>query len=132
MNTISEKNSQDFHVSTGAALAPADKVLTRVPSGTSAARHPAAPATADPPSQPGTPATPTDGSFPVTQPQPPVSAPPVHRYRKWLLLAGTVASLAVGGYFLFPWVHTALSTVSTDDAYVNGHVTLVAPAYPGR
>ncbi len=37
MNTISEKNSQDSHVSTGAALAPADKVLTRVPSGTSAA-----------------------------------------------------------------------------------------------
>ena len=36
MNTISEKNSQDSHVSTGATLAPADKVLTRVPSGTSA------------------------------------------------------------------------------------------------
>ena len=55
-----------------------------------------------------------------------------HRYRKWLLLAGTMAALAVGAYFLVPWVHTALSTVSTDDAYVNGHVTLVAPRVPGQ
>ena len=58
-------------------------------------------------------------------------APP-RRYRKWLLLAGTVAALAVGGYFLVPWVNTALSTVSTDDAYVNGHVTLVAPRVSGQ
>ena len=56
----------------------------------------------------------------------------MHRYRKWLLLAGAVAALAVGGYFLVPWVNTALSTVSTDDAYVNGHVTLVAPRVPGQ
>jgi membrane fusion protein (multidrug efflux system) len=47
-------------------------------------------------------------------------------------LAGTAAALAVGGYFLVPWVNTALSTVSTDDAYVNGHVTLVAPRVPGQ
>ena len=26
-----------------------------------------------------------------------------------------------------PWAISALGTVSTDDAYVNGHVTLVAP-----
>jgi membrane fusion protein (multidrug efflux system) len=96
-----------------------------VPSGTVAA-------TADPPSHPDAPATLADGSLPVTQPQPPVSAPPVHRSRKWLLWAGAVAALAVGGYFLVPWVHTALSTVSTDDAYVNGHVTLVAPRVPGQ
>jgi membrane fusion protein (multidrug efflux system) len=31
-----------------------------------------------------------------------------------------------------PWVVTALRTVSTDDAYVNGHVTLVAPRVPGQ
>ena len=30
-----------------------------------------------------------------------------------------------------PWLITAWSTVSTDDAYVNGHVTLVAPRVPG-
>ena len=136
MNTIAEKNSQDSHVSTGATLPPADKALTRVPSGTSAG-HPVDRVAADPPSHPDAPATPTDGSLPVTQPQPPVSAPPTrkrvpHHYRKWLLLAGTVAALAVGGYFLVLWVNTALSTVSTEDAYVNGHVTLVAPRVSGE
>src|SRR5208282_4067233 len=68
----------------------------------------------------------------VTQPQPPVTTPPVHRYRKWLVLAVTVAALAVGGYFLAPWVNTALNTVSTEDAYVNGHVTFVAPRVSGQ
>ena len=101
MKTIASKDSQDSHVSTGATPAPPDKVLTRVPNGTSAA-------TADPPPHPDAPATPTDSSPRVTQPQPPVTTPPVHRYRKWLLLAGTVAALAVGGYFLVPWVDTAL------------------------
>jgi membrane fusion protein (multidrug efflux system) len=47
-------------------------------------------------------------------------------------LAGTVAALVVGGYFLVPWVDTALNTVSTDDAYVNGHVTFVAPRVTGQ
>ncbi len=40
--------------------------------------------------------------------------------------------LAVCLYFLIPWVKIALNTVSTDDAYVNGHVTLVAPRVPGQ
>ena len=31
-----------------------------------------------------------------------------------------------------PWVVTAIRTVSTDDAYVNGHVTFVAPRVPGQ
>ena len=31
-----------------------------------------------------------------------------------------------------PWVVTAFTTVSTDDAYVNGHVTLVAPRVAGQ
>jgi membrane fusion protein, multidrug efflux system len=30
------------------------------------------------------------------------------------------------------WIHNALNTVSTDDAYVNGHVTFVAPRVPGQ
>jgi membrane fusion protein, multidrug efflux system len=58
--------------------------------------------------------------------------PPSHRRRKWFLLAGAVAGLAVGGYFLVPWVETALNTVSTDDAYVNGDVTFVAPRVAGQ
>ena len=43
-----------------------------------------------------------------------------------------MAGLAVGGYLLKPAVETALNTVSTDDAYVNGHVTLVAPRVSGQ
>ena len=42
-----------------------------------------------------------------------------------------MVGLAAGGYFLIPYVETMLNTVSTDDAYVNGHVTLVAPRVAG-
>jgi membrane fusion protein (multidrug efflux system) len=87
--------------------------------------------TADPPPAEA-PATPTNGSPPATLPQPPVAAPPVHRFRKWLLLAGIAVALGIGGYLLVPWVETALNTVSTDDAYVNGHVTFVAPRVSGE
>ncbi|MFO1092415.1 MAG: HlyD family secretion protein [Planctomycetaceae bacterium] len=40
--------------------------------------------------------------------------------------------LAVGAYWLIPKVQLALNTVSTDDAYVNGHATWVAPRVGGR
>ena len=43
-----------------------------------------------------------------------------------------MVGLGVGGYFVAPWVATALNTVSTDDAYVNGHVTFVAPRVAGQ
>lgn len=33
---------------------------------------------------------------------------------------------------IVPWLVKAMTTVSTDDAYVNGHVTLVAPRVPGQ
>jgi membrane fusion protein (multidrug efflux system) len=49
-----------------------------------------------------------------------------------LLWAGALAGLAIGGYFLVPAIETALHTVSTDDAYVNSHVTLVAPRVAGQ
>jgi hypothetical protein len=53
MNTKSKKNSQDSHVSTGPAPAPADEAVARVPNGTSAG-HPAprAGVAADRPSHP--------------------------------------------------------------------------------
>ena len=63
---------------------------------------------------------------------PPAAGAPSHRRRRWLLWAGAAAALAVAGYLLVPTVETALNTVSTDDAYVNGHVTLVAPRVPGQ
>ena len=63
---------------------------------------------------------------------PPAAGVPSHPARKWLLLAGAVAGLMVGGYLLAPAVETALNTVSTDDAYVNGYVTLWRPGCPAR
>jgi len=76
----------------------------------------------------------------VTHSDQPAAAPPTpaadkapsHPLRKWLMAAGIVVALAVGGYFMIPWVKTALNTVSTDDAYVNGHVTFVAPRVGGQ
>ena len=46
------------------------------------------------------------------------------------------AVLGIGGLVVIcvlsvPWVRLALTTVSTDDAYVNGHVTFVAPRIAG-
>ena len=54
--------------------------------------------------------------------------------RKRKLLAGVlgVAVLAVLVVFGIPWVEEMLNTVSTDDAYVNGHVTFVAPRVAGQ
>ncbi|HTB45304.1 MAG TPA: HlyD family secretion protein [Acetobacteraceae bacterium] len=54
--------------------------------------------------------------------------------RKRKLLAGVlgVAVLTVFLVFGIPWVEAMLNTVSTDDAYVNGHVTFVAPRVAGQ
>jgi membrane fusion protein (multidrug efflux system) len=49
-----------------------------------------------------------------------------------LLAAGIVLAVGLGAYFLVPWLITALTTVSTDDAYVNSHVTFVAPRVAGQ
>jgi membrane fusion protein (multidrug efflux system) len=125
MKTIDKKHSQDGHVSTGGTPAADDEALTRTPNGASAA-------TSGPPPHPDGSAAPTDGSRRVSDRQQPVAAPPVHRCRRWLLLAAIVAAVAVGGCYLVPWVNTALNTVSTDDAYVSGHMTFVAPRVPGQ
>src|SRR5262249_45318844 len=65
-------------------------------------------------------------------PKPAEARPPSHRWRRHLLWAGLVAGVVVGAYYLKPTVETMLNTVSTDDAYVNGHVTLVAPRVSGQ
>jgi membrane fusion protein (multidrug efflux system) len=64
----------------------------------------------------------------------PHPAPPraPHHWRRWLLLGGIVAGVALAAYFVVPWLFTALNTVSTDDAYINGHVTFVAPRVYGQ
>ncbi len=69
---------------------------------------------------------------------PPTSRPIPQEARKPAgkrkLLAGVlgVAVLAVLLVIGVPWVKGMLDTVSTDDAYVNGHVTFVAPRVPGQ
>ena len=57
------------------------------------------------------------------------AAPPVHHgsRRRIVILATAVIVLAAAAYFGGPTIVRSLNTVSTDDAYVNGHVTFVAP-----
>ncbi len=72
---------------------------------------------------------------PTVKPAPPAASPPRPPRRWGKRIAASIGSLvllAVCLYYLIPWVKTALNTVSTDDAYVNGHVTLVAPRVPGQ
>src|SRR5271163_4700236 len=49
----------------------------------------------------------------------------------WMWIGGGVLVL-LALYEIIPWVITAFRTESTDDAYVNGHVTFVAPRVPGQ
>ena len=57
---------------------------------------------------------------------------PAHPWRKWLLLGGAILIAIIAAIFLTPWLITVINTVSTDDAYVNGHVTFVAPRVAGQ
>ncbi len=55
-------------------------------------------------------------------------------HRKRRLVIGTVGALVLAAVLIFgvPWLRLTLNTVSTDDAYVNGHVTLVAARVGGQ
>src|SRR6516165_6972964 len=72
-----------------------------------------------------------------TDPKPHPAPPPApeikrHVRRRWVwLLAGLVVLTALGYYFA-PSAVVAFATISTDDAFVNGHVTFVAPRVPGK
>jgi membrane fusion protein, multidrug efflux system len=60
----------------------------------------------------------------------PATEAPVPKRPLWVwLIGGVVALLAL--WVAIPRVILAFKTVSTDDAYVNGHVTFVAPRVPG-
>src|SRR5439155_21024687 len=61
-----------------------------------------------------------------------ISPAPAHHWRKWMLAAVGLIGLIIVARILVPWVVTALNTVSTDDAYVNGHVTFVEPRVAGQ
>ena len=62
----------------------------------------------------------------------PPEKPKANPRRKMLLGALGVLILAGALWFGVPWVQTTLNTVSTDDAYVNGHVTFVAARVKGQ
>jgi len=53
------------------------------------------------------------------------------RFRRLGLIALLAAGVGGGGLWLWPRILLALHTVSTDDAYVAGHVTYIAPRIPG-
>jgi membrane fusion protein, multidrug efflux system len=63
------------------------------------------------------------------------AAPANHRPRwKRRLALGVLAALVLAAVWKFgiPWIELTLNTVSTDDAYVNGHVTFVAARVSGQ
>src|SRR6516162_4298446 len=64
----------------------------------------------------------------------PVSPEEQRSRRRRRLLMGVLGALvlAVASVFGIPRIRLALSTVSTDDAFVNGHVTFVAPRVRGQ
>lgn len=55
------------------------------------------------------------------------------RRRRWLVLGGVAIVLVAAGIIWgIPWLTHWLNTVSTDDAYVNGHSTAAAARVPGQ
>jgi membrane fusion protein (multidrug efflux system) len=84
---------------------------------------------------PQTDAHPTQGGGSVApEPKSPGGPSPGFRStrRRWLLIGAVIVILVFAGVFGIPQVRLALATVSTDDAYVNGHVTFVAPRVSGQ
>jgi membrane fusion protein, multidrug efflux system len=65
-------------------------------------------------------------------PAPGPSAPHHGNRRRRVIIAISLIVLAAALYYGIPFAHRVLNTVSTDDAYVNGHVTFVAPRVPGQ
>src|SRR5262245_33121997 len=87
-----------------------------------------------------TPATESHATHGIEHPTSPAPAPapvaaaatpqvPRRRWWLWLLCIAAIAAAAVAGR---PWVIETLNTVSTDDAYVNSHVTFVAARVSGQ
>jgi membrane fusion protein, multidrug efflux system len=71
-----------------------------------------------------------------TPPTPGAASPVGQRApRRGKMLLGAIGVVILGAVVLWvgiPWVQTTLNTVSTDDAYVDGHVTFVAARVSGQ
>jgi membrane fusion protein (multidrug efflux system) len=63
---------------------------------------------------------------------PPAPETKRHGRRLWVWLPVALLVLGGLGYYFTPSVLRAFTTISTDDAYVNGHVTFVAPRVAGK
>jgi membrane fusion protein, multidrug efflux system len=68
------------------------------------------------------------GEAPVAQPS---TGKSLQKRPLWMWIAGGVLAVLIL-IEAIPGIITAFKTVSTDDAYVNGHVTFVAPRVPGQ
>jgi len=85
------------------------------------------------PTDPSAPSEPPRGPGP--SPDAPIAAPgggiprATRPRGRWIAAGAVLVLVLIAGV---PWVHTALTTASTNDAYVNGHVTFVAPRVPGQ
>jgi membrane fusion protein (multidrug efflux system) len=84
------------------------------------------------PAHPRPEAKPAAPAIPVAAVPAPASAPPAGALRRWALLAAAVVVVGASLVFGIPWIRHVLATVSTDDAYVNSHVTNVAPRVSGQ
>src|SRR5215831_2191557 len=80
-----------------------------------------------------------DGEQTAAPPAPPkpdapparVVRPPLTRRQIAILTGAGLAALLLV-FVVVPWLYRSLTTVSTDDAYVSGHVTFVAARVPGQ
>src|SRR5580704_8323207 len=86
-----------------------------------------APATLTPTADGAAQPLPSPGSTPAA-----VAPSSRHRLLHWAILSVLAAGLLIGVIVAIPIVKTAVNTISTDDAYVNGHVTFVAPRVSGQ
>ncbi|HUZ34197.1 MAG TPA: biotin/lipoyl-binding protein [Xanthobacteraceae bacterium] len=72
----------------------------------------------------------------ATEPAQKAPAAPADLRPRWKqrLAIGVLAALVLAAIWKFgvPWIELTLNTVSTDDAYVNGHVTFVAARVGGQ
>ena len=74
-----------------------------------------------------------DGApHPAPPAPPPAPVAKRHAWRRWSWCLVGLLAIAALGYYFTPSVVRAFTTVSTDDAYVNGHVTFVAPRVGGE